>query len=300
MTKPPEGGSAAVESGPTLSRLRSVAADAAEAAGSVIRGSLHSEPQVERTFSHDVKLWLDRACEQEIFRVIREQFPGHGILSEESGYEQGQEPFLWVVDPLDGTVNFHHGIPFFCSSVACHAVVQAAEGNSAHRLPDGRVLGAGLVGAVHDPLREETFTGAAGRGASLNQAPLLVPELDRLDEAIVAVSFGAREESISYICRALPGFIRAARKVRSLGSTALDMAQVAAGRIGAFVQMGTNLWDFAAAAVIVTAAGGVVDAEEYAPGRFRILASAPGVYEQVKREAEGIPVRADGAFGAPA
>jgi myo-inositol-1(or 4)-monophosphatase len=109
----------------------------------------------------------------------------------------------------------------------------------------------------------------------------------RLEEAVVALSFGAREESILLMNRILPAFVRDARKVRSFGSTALDMVQVAAGRIGAFVQMGTNLWDFAAAAVIIRAAGAVVDAREYTPGKFRIIASAEGIFEQVCRRAEG-------------
>ncbi len=270
-----------------ISSLRSVAEEAVTAAGALIRGSLFGERRVEQTLSHDVKLWLDRACERKILDIIRARFPRHGVLSEESGYEPGSEPFLWVVDPLDGTVNYHHGIPFFCSSVACCAVADDEDRGRGHVLPDGRVLGAALAGAVYDPTRDELFTGAAGRGASLNRGPLIAPGADRLNEAIVALAFGAREESITYICRALPGFIRAARKVRSLGSTALDMVQIAAGRIGAFVQMGTSLWDFAAAAVIVSAAGGAVDVREYAPGRFRIIASAAGLFEQVRRIAEG-------------
>jgi len=267
--------------------LCTIAVEAATAAGRVIRGSFGRQQQVDRALPHDLKLWLDRACEQQILGVILTSFPGHAVLSEESGYEPGREPYLWIVDPLDGTVNYHHGIPFFCTSIACYAIAEQDGGPTGHALPDGRFVGTEIIGVVLDPLRDELFSGAAGRGASLNGAPLRAPEVTRLDEAVVVLSFGAREESIAYMSRALPAFTRAARKVRSLGSTALDLVQVAAGRIGAFVQMGTNLWDFAAAAVIVRAAGAVVDAREYAPGRFRIIASAPGIFEQVRREAEG-------------
>lgn len=267
--------------------LRSTALHAASAAGRVIRGGFGGVQKVDQALPHDLKLWLDRACEQEILGVIRTAFPGHAVLSEESGYEPGRDPYVWIVDPLDGTVNYHHGIPFFCTSVACCAIAKQESGAGGHALPDGRFVGAEIIRVVLDPLRDEMFCGTAGRGASLNGAPLLVPEVTRLEEAVVVLSFGAREESIEYMSRALPALTRAARKVRSLGSTALDMVQVAAGRIGAFVQMGTNLWDFAAAAVIVRAAGAVVDAREYAPGRFRIIASAPGIFEQVRREAEG-------------
>jgi myo-inositol-1(or 4)-monophosphatase len=183
-------------------------------------------------------------------------------------------------------VNFHHGIPFFCTSIACHTLSNTAADGTSYRLPDGRLLGDPIAGIVYDPMRDELFIGTAGRGASLNRGPLLAPEVTRLDEAVVAVSFGARDESIDYMCRLLPSLIRGARKVRSFGSTALDMVQVAAGRIGAFVQMGTNLWDFAAAAIVVRAAGAVVDSKEYAPGRFQVIASAEGIFEQLRGRAE--------------
>jgi len=271
----------------SMAALRSAAVEAARAAGRVIRGSFGMGQRVDRALPHDLKLWQDRACEQEILGVIRASFPGHAVLSEESGYEPGTDRYLWIVDPLDGTVNYHHGIPFFCTSIACHALAEQDDGQTGHALPDGKFVGPALIGIVLDPLRDELFSGAAGRGASLNGGPLRAPQVTRLDEAVVVLSFGAREESIEYMSRALPAFTRAARKVRSLGSTALDLVQVAAGRIGAFVQMGTNLWDFAAAAVIVRAAGAVVEAREYSPGRFRIIASAPGIFEQVRREAEG-------------
>ncbi|MGA2641814.1 MAG: inositol monophosphatase family protein [Spirochaetia bacterium] len=267
--------------------LRSVARDAAIAAGRVIRGGFGSLQQVDRELPHDLKLWLDRASEEEILRVLRTSFPGHAVLSEERGFEPGREPYLWIVDPLDGTVNYDHGIPFFCTSIACHAIADEAISGPVTLLPDGRALGEPIVGVVYDPLWDELFAGTAGRGASLNRGPLLTPEATRLDEAVVALSFGASEESVAYMDRLLPALTRCARKVRSFGSTALDMVQVAAGRIGAFVQMGTNLWDFAAAAVVVSAAGGVVDVKEYGPGRFRIIASARGIFEEVRRQAEG-------------
>ena len=267
--------------------LRGVAVNAAIAAGRLIRDGFGKAPQVDAAFPHDLKLRLDRACEEEILRVLRMSFPGHAVLSEEKGYEPGREPCLWIVDPLDGTVNFHHGIPFFCTSIACHQIVDKAAAGTGHRLPDGRTLGAPILGIVYDPLRDELFAGTAGGGASLNRVSLPAPEATRLDEAVVALSFGAREESIVYMSRVLPALTQGARKVRSFGSTALDMVQVAAGRIGAFVQMGTNLWDFAAAAIVVREAGAIVDVKEYAPGRFRIIASAEGVFEQIRCQAEG-------------
>ena len=270
-----------------VSLLQGVAVNAAFAAGKVIRASFGKAPHIERSLPHDLKLWLDRAAEDEILRVIRTSFPDDAVLSEEKGYEPGREPFVWIIDPLDGTVNFHHGMPFFCTSIACYSVSAPAADDPAHRLPDGRMLGDPVVGVVYDPMRDELFIGTAGGGASLNRAPLLVPETTRLDEAVVAVSFGARDESIACMTTLLPFLIRRARKVRSFGSTALDIVQVAAGRYGAFFQKGTNLWDFAAAAIVARAAGAVVDVKEYAPGRFQILASAEGIFEELHGQAEG-------------
>ena len=273
--------------------LLHAAQDAAAAAGSRVRRELRerrTDPYHRvghRALEHDVKLPLDVDCEREILRVVLGRFPRHAVLSEEAGFQPGSEPLLWVVDPLDGTVNFHHGIPFFCSSVACYGIRTPAGDAASHLLPDGRALGAPLVGAVYDPLREEMFVGAAGRGASVNGAQLRTPRAGRLDEVVVAVSMGAREESISLVSRTLPSLVRAARKVRSFGSTALDLVQVAAGRVGAFVQAGTNLWDIAAAVLIVQSAGARAEVREYAPGRFRVIAAATDIFDEVRGIVEG-------------
>ncbi len=259
--------------------LLATATVAARAAGDIIARSSGRALHVDDAPAHDLKLALDRLCEAEILRVIRAAFPDHAILSEETGYIPGRASFLWIVDPLDGTVNFYHGIPFFCTSIACYALREEATG---HRFPDGRTLGDPLVGVVYNPLREEMFVGAAGEGASLNHVPLAAPTASRLDQAVVALSFGAREESIACMSRLLPDLVRSTRKIRSFGSTALDIVQVAAGRVGAFVQMGTNLWDFAAAAVVAREAGAVVDAQEYRRGRWKIVASAAGIYDAIR------------------
>ena len=269
------------------------AQDAAAAAGSRVRRELRERradpyaPAEHRALEHDVKLALDLDCEGEILRVVRGRFPRHAVLSEEAGFHPGSEPFVWVVDPLDGTVNFHHGIPFFCSSVACYGIQPNPGDDGSHVLPDGRTLGVPLAGAVYDPLREEMFLAGAGSGASINGARLRPPGARRLDEVVVAVSMGAREESISMLRRALPTLIGTARKVRSFGSTALDLVQVAAGRVGAFIQVGTNLWDIAAAALIVQSAGARVELREYAPGRFRVIAAAAGIFSEVAGIVEG-------------
>ena len=269
-----------------VKELSRIAEEAAMAAGSVLREAFGERGLVDRITPHDVKLAVDRVCEEEVLRVLMSECPNHAVLSEEMGYEPGSEPYLWIVDPLDGTVNFHHGIPFFCSSVACYAI--GGDGDAPVRclLEDGRPLGAPISGAVYDPLRSELFAAAAGGGASLNRRPLRPLESARLEDSIVSMSFGAADESIAYASRALPRLARFARKVRSFGSTALESVDVAAGRTGAFVQMGTNLWDFAGAAVIALEVGATFDCREIVPGRFRIIACAPGLIDEILRHTE--------------
>ena len=265
-----------------LRLLRKTAADAAEAAGAVLKVRFGKAPRIEETLPHDLKLELDRICETRILSVVREAFPTHSILSEEAGYIHGSAPFVWIVDPVDGTVNYYHGLPLFCSSVACYGFDDGKEDGPQIRLPNGQFLGKGLVGVVHVPLADELYEGVAGLGATLNGEPLNVPSLAAVSEAVVGFALSAKKPGMDYATRVLPTLLDRARKVRCLGSTALEIVQVAAGRTGAFLQNGTNLWDFAAAAVILREAGGFCEAHEFSPGRFEVLAGNPGIRAELE------------------
>lgn len=265
--------------------VRRVAEEAARSAGAISRSRFGSAHRVDAEFEHDVKLDVDRVCETAALEVIRTRFPRHAILSEECGYDPGRDNRVWIVDPLDGTVNFHHGLPLFCASVACWEVSDSGD-NGAPRLPDGRALGDPVAAAVYDPLRDEMFAGTAGRGAFLNQLPLPQLEKRNLAEVVIAVSLSARAESHEVLGRAVPSLTLAAQKVRSLGCTALELALVGAGRIGGFLQVGTNLWDFAGGAAIIRAAGGRFEARPCGNGRWSVTAGAPGVFEELCRAAQ--------------
>jgi len=269
-----------------VAAVRSTAIEAATAAGELIRARYLSALQVEAVEQHDLKLRLDRECEEAIVSVVRRRFPSHGILSEEMGYAPGTDPHLWIVDPLDGTVNFFHGIPFFCTCVSCHAIGEGNGSDSSMRLPDGRKIGSPAVAVIYAPLGKELFVATHHGGAFMNGSRLLVKPVSKLSEAIVSLSFGVRDGSVAYVGGLLPLVTERAQKVRSLGSTALEIVNVAAGRTGAFIQKGTNLWDFVAAAAILQEAGGVVDVVEIAPGRFRIIASNPGLFSEIRVLAE--------------
>jgi myo-inositol-1(or 4)-monophosphatase len=263
-----------------VSAVRSAAIDSAAAAGALIRANFMSNLPVDSVLSHDLKLSLDRTCEDAILSIIRKRFPTHGILSEEMGYAPGTDPYLWIVDPLDGTVNFFHGIPFFCTCVSCHQTGDGG-GGAGPRLADGQPIGAEVAAVVYAPFTKELFVATPGVGAFMNGTRLAMKPLAGLSEAVVSLSFGARDGSAAAMSRLLPAMVERARKVRSLGSTALEIVHVAAGRTGAFIQRGTNLWDFMAAAAILREAGGVVNVEEIAPGRWKVIASNPGLFPEV-------------------
>ena len=266
-----------------ISLIRRVAIHAATAAGALIRDCYGQSPKVDQTAAHDLKLRLDRMCEKGILAAICRRFPRHAVLSEEMGYAPGDEPFLWIADPLDGTVNFFHGIPFFCTCVSCHRIEEGESSTGAALLPDGRVIGDALVGVVYQPVEKELFVATSGAGAFLIGAPLRLQPLADLSEAMVSLSFSARDGSLAYMTELIPLMIERAQKVRSFGSTALEIVHVAAGRSGAFIQTSTNLWDFAAAASVLKEAGGDVDTEEYAAGRWRVIASNPGISAEVRK-----------------
>jgi myo-inositol-1(or 4)-monophosphatase len=184
---------------------------------------------------------VDRACEQEIIRVLHKAYPDHAILAEESG-QHGRAEFEWVVDPLDGTTNYLHGFPQFAVSIAC-----------LHR---GRLE----HGVVYDPLHEEMFTASRGGGARLNDRRLRVTARKDLDGALLGTGFPYRDH------RHLDAYLGMFRTliaadtagIRRPGSAALDFAYVAAGRLDGFWELGLSKWDFAAGALLVREAGGLV------------------------------------------
>jgi myo-inositol-1(or 4)-monophosphatase len=267
--------------------LSRVATDAAMAPAALIRRSYGKALKVDSAVAHDLKLRLDRTSEEIVLASIRRRFPGHGVLSEEMGYIKGVDPFLWIVDPLDGTVNFYHRIPFFCTCVSCHRVEKGNGSRDELLLPDGRAIGDALVGAIYYPLGRELFVGILGHGAFLNGKSIRMNPITDVSQAIVLLSFGARDEAVAYMSRLVPRMAARAQMIRNLGSTGLDIAFVAAGRVGAFLQVGTNLWDFAAASMILEEAGGIVEVKQYAAGRWKIIASNRGIFSEVRKLSEG-------------
>jgi myo-inositol-1(or 4)-monophosphatase len=244
------------------------AAAAVQAAGAIIAEAAGREPRVISWKSHDMKLEMDRLCEEAIVRSIRASFPRDPILSEEAGLLAGDGERTWVIDPLDGTVNFAHGLPFYASSVAC---VQCRPEELSARWETEIV-----AAAVSLPASGETYLAARGAGATLNGNRLSLRYLADLSKALISVGTSVKDHGLPFALRMQELFATEAQKVRSLGALAGELAYVAAGRLDALVVRGTNLWDFAAAALLVRESG-----HELSPGRWLVVAANPGLFQIV-------------------
>ena len=219
-----------------------IAVRAARAAGNILLRYSDRVDSLSVTSKHrnDFVTEVDRAAEQAIIQVLRNAYPDHSILGEESGAHAGNE-FQWVIDPLDGTTNYLHGFPQFSVSIA---------------LKHKGVLEQGVV---YDPLREEMFTASRGSGALLNDRRLRTSPRKNLEGALLGTGIPYRDQSqIDAYLGMLKDLIRDAAGIRRPGSAALDFAYVAAGRLDGFWEIGLAEWDLAAGALLVKEAGGVV------------------------------------------
>jgi len=184
---------------------------------------------------------VDHLAEQEIIQTIRQKYPNHAILAEESGITEGDENFLWIIDPLDGTTNFIHGFPQFSVSIALQ-----------HR---GKLE----VGVIYDPLRQELYTATRGQGAQLNSRKIRVSQCKKLNTALIGTGFPYKKNHHfkSYI-DTFEAIFPETVGVRRAGSAALDLAYVAAGRLDGFWEISLKEWDMAAGVLLVKEAGGLV------------------------------------------
>jgi myo-inositol-1(or 4)-monophosphatase len=256
-------------SGGAMSRaMLSCAVTAAELGGAIVRGYFRrlASGQADEKAAHDWVTAADRESEEAIFQFLSRAAPGIGFLGEERGGSEGGGEH-WVVDPLDGTLNFVRGFPHFAVSVALVCA--------------GRVE----VGAIYDPMRDEMFTAQRGGGAFRNGERLRVSGRSGLAGAFVTTGFPFR------IHRHLGAFLGIFRDVfpvvaglRRPGAAALDLAHVAAGIFDAFFEFGLAAWDIAAGALLVSEAGGVVSNLDGGPevlARGNIVAGAPGVHREL-------------------
>jgi fructose-1,6-bisphosphatase/inositol monophosphatase family enzyme len=266
----------------SLDPIREVAVRAARAAGAVQREHCETRLEVDAAPGHDLKLAVDRLCEEAVVETIRAAFPDHAILAEEGGARPGTGDCTWIIDPLDGTVNYFHGIPYFATCVACYRKTPGSKGTPGENRVFPREadsLGEPLVGVVYVPPVDELYLGVAGEGATRNGEPVTVSDAAALREVMIATGFGSTDENIRHMQGIGRALVSEVRKIRCLGAAAFDMANVAAGRLTAYYERGIRSWDFAAPNVVLREAGATVEAVEYAPDTWEVLAAAPGVAE---------------------
>ena len=215
----------------------------------------------------DLVTEVDQACEALIVGMIRKRYPGHDILAEENEYAPLRSGYTWVIDPLDGTTNYAHGIPWFCVSIALE------------------IEGTIQVGVISHPMMDQLFTGVKGEGAWLNGERLSVSQRTPLRKSLLATGFpydrfAGSDNNFSNFCK----FQVAARAVRRFGAAALDLAYVATGRLDGFWEAKLKPWDVAAGALLVEEAGGAVTGyggEPYDIRNHRIVASNALIHHEM-------------------
>lgn len=240
-----------------MSRQLEVASRAARAAGELIRENFGGEQEVDEMFEHDIKLAMDVRSQELISEIILGEFPDHAIFGEEGIAGNQESEFQWIIDPIDGTVNYFYGIPHFAVSIA---------------LRRGEDL---VVGVIYDPMMDEIWEVEKGGKPRLNGREVAVSSRDSLGEAVVTVGFSKTNESMERGMERYQAIAFKVRKTRMLGSAALAMAYISCGRLDAYIEEQISLWDIAAGKLLVEAGGGVVELVERPgeEGKFSILCS---------------------------
>ncbi|MEZ5288854.1 MAG: inositol monophosphatase family protein [Vicinamibacterales bacterium] len=233
------------------------AVEAVVRAGEIQLGKFRSGVRIDKKGAIDLVTEVDLEVERAFRAMIAERYPDHDVLAEEMGGSSTGARFRWVFDPLDGTTNYAHGLPIFCASLALEIDGQAA------------------VAAVFDPNRNELFTAERGVGAWLNGQPLRVSTTASIIEALLVTGFPYGAADAREYMRVFGAFIARARAVRRLGSAAIDLCYVAAGRMDGFWEESLQPWDTRAGALIVEEAGGRVTGMDGRRGTLRQATSWP-------------------------
>jgi myo-inositol-1(or 4)-monophosphatase len=242
-----------------------VARDAALNAGSELKALLGRVLEVRKKGAIDLVTEADFQAEKAIIDTIRRHFPQDSILTEETGHHEALPERVWIVDPMDGTINFAHALPFYAVCIGL------------------QVAGRSVLGLVFNPEADECFEARDGGGAFLNGTPIRVSRTGTLLEALVATGFPytVHEEACSIVQRLHQILVRA-QGIRRLGSAAIDLCYVAAGRFDAYWEEGLKPWDTAAAAVILEEAGGRLtdyDGSPFSPSLPTVVASNGLIHE---------------------
>ncbi len=243
---------------PRMTNYLHAAKEAAQAAGGLLRANFGQALHVDANEAHDIKLELDRRSQTLIESMLLARYPDHAIYGEEGIRGDENSEYQWVIDPIDGTVNFFYGVPHFAVSIAL------------------RRAGKVIVGVIYDPMRDEMWEVTESSPAVLNGQPIQVSERTELKEAMVSVGVSKTLDSVNESLPLFLRLVRSAKKCRMMGSASLDIAYVACGRLDAYIESQISLWDIAAGLLLVESAGGVVDLRPLSnnPEKYSIAATS--------------------------
>jgi myo-inositol-1(or 4)-monophosphatase len=219
------------------------ALSAALSAGKIISENLGglSGDDVSMKQASDFVTRVDKESENCIIKIIRERYPDHHILAEESVKEEALCGYRWIIDPLDGTTNFIHQYPVFCVSIALEYRNKI------------------IAGVIFDPLRKDLFTAEAGKGSFLNGNPIKVSDVATFGDSLISTGFPFKKKNlIDQYLKLFKNVLLKVSDLRRAGSAALDLAYLAAGRCEGFFEIGLSPWDIAAGSLIIVEAGGVI------------------------------------------
>lgn len=261
-----------------LARLRTFAGALARDVGTHVRelretGAAVAETKSSRT---DVVTAADHEAEQLIVAALRAERPADGILGEEGASTQGETGITWVVDPIDGTVNYLYGLPGYAVSIAA-----TITGGGPGTMADGRRT---VAAAVYVPSSDELFTAQDGGGATLNGRPIRVSQASELSLALVATGFGYTAQRRTEQAEVVRQLIPRVRDIRRLGAAATDLCHLAAGRLDAYYERGLQPWDYAAGALIAREAGAVLlgRTHDAVAGEPLLIAGPPALAAQLQ------------------
>jgi myo-inositol-1(or 4)-monophosphatase len=234
------------------------AVKAARAAGKVMRANWHRPKRVNSVEAHDIKLELDVRCQALIEKILARAFPQIPVLGEEGSTGDVNAEHRWVIDPIDGTVNYFFGMPHACVSIA----LQRRK----------RKIYETVLGVIFDPFTDEIWTTIRGEPTRLNGKIVRVSNRSKIEEAVIAMGFSKSRDNLNQSLPHLIRLSRRAKKIRILGSAALELAYVASGRLDVYVERTINLWDVAAGSLLVENAGGEFYAVPAPGGKLRMCA----------------------------
>jgi len=223
-----------------LKKYKEVMFEAADEAAKILMENFDTELEIGRKRDyHDLVTEIDKRSEAKIIEIVHKYFPDHNVLGEEGGDLKKKSDYLWIVDPIDGTINYTHSLPIFCVSIAFE------------------VKGEVLLGVVYNPMTKEKFWAEKGKGAYLNDKKICVSEIEYLKDSLLVTGFpyGAKD-NMDHCIDHFVNFVKLGLPIRRLGSAAMDICYLAAGRFDAFWEVNLNAWDVAAGCLILMEAGG--------------------------------------------